>query len=60
MKKKLLPLQGVDTIHQVTQGVALGYGLLPLQGMLKTHPSGQRPLVQGVLKKLIHNKIELA
>ena len=32
----LLPLQGADTIHQVTQGVALGYGLLPLRGVLKS------------------------
>ena len=33
-EKTLLPLQGVDTMHQVTQGVALGYGLLPLRGVL--------------------------
>ena len=36
MKKTLLPLQGADTIHQITQGVALGYGLLPLPGVLKS------------------------
>jgi len=30
----LLPLQGVGIIHRDTQGDALGYGLLPLQGVL--------------------------
>ena len=32
-EKTLLPLQGADTIHQGSQGDALGYGLLPLQGV---------------------------
>ena len=52
MKSTLLPFQGVDTISQVTQGVALGYGLLPL-----AFPFGQRPLVQGVLKCSFPNKL---
>jgi len=30
----LLPLLGVGIIHLNTQGDALGYGLLPLQGAL--------------------------
>ena len=29
----LLPLQGVDSFHIYTQGVALGYALLPLLGV---------------------------
>ena len=43
-EKTLLPLQGADTMHQVTQGVALGYELLPL-----AFPFSRRPLVRGVL-----------
>ena len=35
-EKTLLPLQGANTIRQVTQGDALGYGLLPLRGVLKS------------------------
>ena len=29
----LLPLRGVDSFHIYTQGVALGYALLPLQSV---------------------------
>ena len=32
MQQTLLPLQGVTTHHNKTQGVALGYMLLPFQG----------------------------
>ena len=31
----LLPLQGVDSFHIYTQGVALGYALLPLLGVIR-------------------------
>ena len=34
MQRTLLPLQGVTTHRVKTQGVALGYMLLPLQGAL--------------------------
>ena len=36
MKRTLLPLQGVYMIYPSPQGVALGYGLLPLRGVLNT------------------------
>ena len=31
----LLPLQGVDSVRIYSQGVALGYALLPLRGVIK-------------------------
>ena len=50
---KLLPLQGAWLIGITTQGVALGYELLPLQGVLVAwglHSCFRRwTLVQGVL-----------
>ena len=50
---KLLPLQGALLIGITTQGVALGYELLPLQGVLVAwglHSClGRWALVQGVL-----------
>ena len=53
-EKTLLPLQGANTIRQVTQGDALGYGLLPL-----AFPFGQRPLVRGVLKSSFTIKMNM-
>ena len=50
MKKTLLPLQGADTIHQVTQGVALGYVLAAPSGRsyavrISVHGRAESPMV---------------
>lgn len=36
-KRKLLPLQGDRLVSIITQGVALGYELLPFQGVWGLH-----------------------
>ena len=45
MNELLLPLQGVITHHIKTQGVALGYKLLPFQGALAEYELYNRGLL---------------
>ena len=47
---KLLPLQGDRLPPQTTQGVALGYELLPLQGVLGT---GVSPVPHTINEELL-------